>query len=629
MAFTISTTNDNRMKNGRQMIDLNHNQREREAVEKANFADRVNGREEHIDSSLSYKNEYLKNETIEEAYTRIMSPAIETYNSRQKKNSRKTSVEKEMEKIENSSKQELCYEILIQVGNRDEYPDEETCRQIFHEFINKWEERYPNLDAFNVAMHFDETSGTPHMHVDYIPLAYGCRKGLAVQNGLRKAFEEMGFENREIEIEGELVLDRQNGAKTQWITDCNQMLEEICREHGLEVEHPLAGKDRKHMDKAEYIEMQEEITKLKNEKEELGKELKMKKKENVLTQRKNLQLENENANLEAEKQYLQGEVQQLKQQTKEMAVQLQAASTALTVANENLKGFERKKEQLLDELEEEAQTIQMPEPISDNLVTAFEKVADESFEAGAGGESKATAIQRALRHAQKPLEDLKTHENSFLQKFKEKVAEWRRKRTEEVKQSWRAREAKINFKEWKEIHSCNEDNLYSEEIYSNQFDCISYICKKVKETKACLEEGTRIYTTNNTKIKASTTMYIEENGVLREINQKFSEDEFILDDDKPVKPVLKVNKAWFIKSLFKKGTNTCTNTCTNGFKKSTKLCKHYNEYFNSSLKVEKSYLKIINIKKRHKNYHFYCFKHNKQHKKRCKIKHKTKIKHKL
>ena len=257
--YTISTTNDNRTKDGRQMQDYDHNLREERAVESANQYDIANGRERHIDTSRSHLNEYIRTETVEQAYERILGPAIEEYNAKQKRKDRYTSVEKEMQKIKdsinNKNPQYLAYEMIVQIGDKNAHPDMELCNQIMHEFLEQWEQKYPNLDVFQAVIHND--GSTPHMHLDYVPLAYNNSRGLSVQNGLRRAFEEMGFTNTTITTTNEQgeqieVFDRVNGAKAQWISDCNQMLEQICREHGLEIEHPLKGKKIPRMQMDEY-----------------------------------------------------------------------------------------------------------------------------------------------------------------------------------------------------------------------------------------------------------------------------------------------------------------------------------------------------------------------------------------
>lgn len=308
MAYTISTTNDNRKKDGTQMQDFKHNLREESAVKSANNFDISEGRKPHIDVERSHLNRYIKTESLEEAYERIFGEAVTEYNAKQKRKDRHTSVQQEIKKIKNSinnkNPQFLCYEMITQVGNEKNHPDIELCNRILEEFLQEWERKYPNLKVFQAVIHNDEA--TPHMHIDYIPVAYNNKRGLSVQNGLRRAYEEMGFTNQEKTTTNKdtgeeiTVFDRDGGAKAQWIKDCNNMLEEICIKHSLEIEHPMQGKNVQRMQMNEYKTAMEENSKLK--------------KENINKKRENLKLENESQNLKSEYNFLVNENEKLKEE---------------------------------------------------------------------------------------------------------------------------------------------------------------------------------------------------------------------------------------------------------------------------------------------------------------------------
>lgn len=61
------------------------------------------------------------------------------------------------------------------------------------EFVSTWQERNPNLELIGAYYHADE-QGEPHIHLDYIPVAHGYKRGLETQTGLVKALQEQGFE---------------------------------------------------------------------------------------------------------------------------------------------------------------------------------------------------------------------------------------------------------------------------------------------------------------------------------------------------------------------------------------------------------------------------------------------------
>ena len=58
--------------------------------------------------------------------------------------------------------------------------------------MQDFSERNPNLYVFNAVLHMDEA--TPHLHIDYIPVAHGYQKGLQVRNSLDKALKEQGID---------------------------------------------------------------------------------------------------------------------------------------------------------------------------------------------------------------------------------------------------------------------------------------------------------------------------------------------------------------------------------------------------------------------------------------------------
>ena len=63
--------------------------------------------------------------------------------------------------------------------------------EILEQYAKTFQERNPNLYLFNCVMHLDEA--TPHLHIDYIPVAHGYKTGMETRNSLTKALQQMGF----------------------------------------------------------------------------------------------------------------------------------------------------------------------------------------------------------------------------------------------------------------------------------------------------------------------------------------------------------------------------------------------------------------------------------------------------
>lgn len=85
------------------------------------------------------------------------------------------------------------YESIVQIGNQENQPPLDVCKQILKEYTDTFQERNPNLRLMEVHFHGDEA--TPHIHLDFVPFATGYKQGLEVQNGFDKALmEQMGLD---------------------------------------------------------------------------------------------------------------------------------------------------------------------------------------------------------------------------------------------------------------------------------------------------------------------------------------------------------------------------------------------------------------------------------------------------
>lgn len=114
---------------------------------------------------------------LKEAYKEIFSEALEKYNAKQKRSDR--IIKDYYEHIKNSNKEKLFYETVIQFGNIDTAKvgteDGERAKEMLNEYMKDFEKRNPNFKVFNAVMHLDES--TPHLHIDFIPVAYNQSQG--------------------------------------------------------------------------------------------------------------------------------------------------------------------------------------------------------------------------------------------------------------------------------------------------------------------------------------------------------------------------------------------------------------------------------------------------------------------
>ncbi len=58
-------------------------------------------------------------------------------------------------------------------------------------YMLEFEKRNPNLKVFNAVMHLDEA--TPHLHIDFVPIAHSENRGLSTRVSMKGALREQGF----------------------------------------------------------------------------------------------------------------------------------------------------------------------------------------------------------------------------------------------------------------------------------------------------------------------------------------------------------------------------------------------------------------------------------------------------
>lgn len=199
---------------------------------------------------------------IEDLYEQLFSEAIEKYNAKQKRNDRKLNggSREYLEKIRNEwteyykkgivkngklvrhfndyddalryldfnrgrNPKSAYYESIVQVGNHENQPDEQTCRAILKEYVDTFQERNPNLRLMEVHYHADEK--TPHIHLDFVPVATGYKQGLEVQNGFDRALmQQLGIERSGTKFETPALA---------WYEQERKVLSDIALQHGIEI----------------------------------------------------------------------------------------------------------------------------------------------------------------------------------------------------------------------------------------------------------------------------------------------------------------------------------------------------------------------------------------------------------
>lgn len=172
-----------------------------------------------------------------------------------------------MKEIENSgNKEKPFYENVVQIGkvtdtavvdeNGNLTEDAKAAIEVLEKYAQTFQERNPNLYLFNCVLHLDEA--TPHLHMDYIPVAHGYKTGLETRNSLTKAFQQMGFAKAVSKKENETVA---------WQARERAYLTELCNEHGIEIE--MLGVKRDNLSLPEYKAAMQEVATLEQQAQEM------------------------------------------------------------------------------------------------------------------------------------------------------------------------------------------------------------------------------------------------------------------------------------------------------------------------------------------------------------------------
>ena len=72
-------------------------------------------------------------------------------------------------------------------------PGGERAAAALKEFAASFQERNPHLRVFNMVLHMDEA--TPHLYVDFVPVASGQSRGLSTRVSMKQALKQQGFES--------------------------------------------------------------------------------------------------------------------------------------------------------------------------------------------------------------------------------------------------------------------------------------------------------------------------------------------------------------------------------------------------------------------------------------------------
>ena len=148
---------------------------------------------DNVDASRTKNNITLIHEDIKQAYHKLFDKALKEYNAKQKRKDRQ--IKSYYDKISRSKQEKLFYEVIVQIGNRDDTgvgsSSAEVATWVLKDYVKKFQLRNPQLYVIGAYIHLDEE--TPHLHLNFIPWVSGCKRGLETKTSLKAALATRGF----------------------------------------------------------------------------------------------------------------------------------------------------------------------------------------------------------------------------------------------------------------------------------------------------------------------------------------------------------------------------------------------------------------------------------------------------
>lgn len=205
----------------------------------------------HIDNSSRSQNVtwnyYRSNATFEQVeqrfYEEHFSRALDNQNQRYIANRQHGRVKTMNDYLK--GKQTCPEEVIIQIGNlKNGNASPEVLQKIFEEQL-QWETKtFKNVVTLDWALHTDEA--TPHIHQRKVWIAEDKDGNQIVSQN--KALKAMGIERPDTTK----VTSKFNNEKQTYTEMCRQHFQELCLQHGLEIETEPIAQSQKSLSITEY-----------------------------------------------------------------------------------------------------------------------------------------------------------------------------------------------------------------------------------------------------------------------------------------------------------------------------------------------------------------------------------------
>lgn len=149
----------------------------------------------NVDANRTKDNITLVNEDLKQVYHKLFDDSLKKYNAKQKRKDRQ--IKNYYDKISRSKQEKLFYEVIVQIGNRDDTgvgsAASDIAVKVLTDYVELFIRRNPQLYVFGAYIHMDEE--TPHVHIDFVPFSTDNKRGLETKNSLKGALASRGFES--------------------------------------------------------------------------------------------------------------------------------------------------------------------------------------------------------------------------------------------------------------------------------------------------------------------------------------------------------------------------------------------------------------------------------------------------
>jgi len=168
----------------------------------------------NVDADRTKDNIIFVNEDLKKVYHKLFDDSLKKYNTKQKRKDRQ--IKNYYEKISRSKQEKLFYEVIVQIGNRDDTgvgsDAADIAVKVLADYVEQFIRKNPQLYVFGAYIHMDEE--TPHVHIDFVPFLTDNKRGLETKNSLKGALASRGFESERCYYYSNGIIDKNTAFKT-------------------------------------------------------------------------------------------------------------------------------------------------------------------------------------------------------------------------------------------------------------------------------------------------------------------------------------------------------------------------------------------------------------------------------